>query len=208
MISSTFLNGFFLGLSLILAIGAQNSFVIRQGLARNHIVLTVLFCSLSDVFLIFLGISGIGLIAETFFYSFQQWIFILAAAWLSWYGLSHVRNAFNSLNQQIQEFKPETLSILQTLNKLFILTFLNPHVYLDTVLLIGIVSLQYEKIDVWIFGCGASLASIVFFCLLGFSASVVSSFFNSRLAWIILDGLIAGIMFSISFRLVFQSGIL
>ena len=208
MISSTFLNGFFLGLSLILVIGAQNSFVIRQGLARNHIVLTVLFCALADVFLIFLGISGIGLIAETFFYSFQQWIFIVAAAWLSWYGLSHARNAFYSFDQQIQEFKPETLSVMQTLNKLIILTFLNPHVYLDTVLLIGIVSLQYEKIDVWVFGCGASLASIVFFCSLGFSASAISSFFNNRLAWRILDGLIAGIMFLISFKLVLQSGIL
>ena len=208
MISSTFLNGFFLGFSLILAIGAQNSFVIRQGLARNHIVLTVVFCSLADIFLIFLGISGIGLIAETFFYSFRQWIFIMAAAWLSWYGISHAKNAFSSFDQHIQEFKPETLSVLQTLKRLFILTFLNPHVYLDTVLLMGIVSLQYKQIDLLMFACGASLASIVFFCSLGFSASAISSFFNNRLAWRILDGLIAGIMFFISFKLVFQSGIL
>ncbi len=208
MINSSFFNGFFLGFSLIIAVGAQNSFVIRQGLARNRIVLTVVFCALSDVLLIFLGVSGIGLIAEKFFYSFRQWIFIFAAAWIGWYGFSHAINVFKTFDQHIQEFKPETLSILQTLNKLIILTFLNPHVYLDTVLLIGIVSLQYEQMNAWIFGCGAALASIIFFCSLGFGASAISPFFNNRLAWRIFDGLIAGIMFLICFQLVIQSGIL
>ncbi len=208
MINPSFLNGFFLGFSLIVVIGAQNSFVIRQGLARNHIVLTVVFCALADVFLIFLGISGIGVIAEKFFYSYRQWIFILAAIWLSWYGLYHVKNAIKSFDKDVKAFKPETLSVSQTIYTLIILTFFNPHVYLDTVLLIGIVSLQYEKIELLMFGCGASLASIVFFCSLGFGASVISSFFNNRLAWRVLDGLIAGIMFVISFKLVFQSGIL
>ena len=202
------MNGFFLGLSLILAIGAQNSFVIRQGLARNQIVLTVVFCALADVFLIFFGISGLGLIAEKFFDSFRQWIFILAALWIGWYGISHANNAFRSFDRELQDFKPEALTVMQTLTKLIILTFLNPHVYLDTVLLIGIVSLQYEELEAWIFGCGASLASIVFFCSLGFGATAVSSFFNNRLAWRILDSLISGIMFFISFKLVFQSGIL
>ena len=208
MINTSFANGFLLGLSLILVIGAQNSFVIRQGLARNYIVLIVIFCALADTFLIFLGISGIGVMTEKYLNSFREWLFILAAAWIAWYGLCHLKNVFKSFDQNIQTFKPEALTVKQTLNRLIILTFLNPHVYLDTVLLIGFVSLQYTQIDRWIFGCGASFASVIFFCTLGYGASAISSYFNYRLAWRVLDALIASVMFFISCKLVFQSGLI
>ena len=202
------IDGYILGFSLILAIGAQNSFVIRQGLARNHILLSVGFCAVSDMLLIILGIAGMGLFAEKFFNAYYQWIFILAAIWIAFYGVSHLRNVFTSFDQSTQEYRPEQLGKKQTLVKLFVLTFVNPHVYLDTLVLIGIISLQYKGADVWGFGIGASLASLVFFISLGFGASAMSSLFNNKMAWRILDSIIAGIMFFISSKLIYQSGII
>ena len=202
------IDGFILGFSLILAIGAQNSFVIRQGLARNHVLLSVGFCAVSDMLLIILGIAGMGLFAEKFFNAHYQWIFILAAIWIAFYGVSHLRNVFTSFAQSTQEYRPERLGKKQTLVKLFVLTFVNPHVYLDTLVLIGIISLQYKGADVWGFGIGASLASLVFFISLGFGASAMSSLFNNKMAWRILDSIIAGIMFFISSKLIYQSGII
>ena len=202
------IDGFILGFSLILAIGAQNSFVIRQGLARNHVLLSVGFCAVSDMLLIILGIAGMGLFAEKFLNAYYQWIFILAAIWIAFYGVSHLRNVFTSFDQSTKEYRPEQLGKKQTLVKLFVLTFVNPHVYLDTLVLIGIISLQYKGADVWGFGIGASLASLVFFISLGFGASAMSSLFNNRAAWRILDSIIAGIMFFISLKLIYQSGII
>lgn len=202
------IDGFILGFSLILAIGAQNSFVIRQGLARNHVLLSVGFCAVSDMLLIILGIAGMGLFAEKFFNAYYQLIFILAAIWIAFYGVSHLRNVFTSFDQSTQEYRPEQLGKKQTLVKLFVLTFVNPHVYLDTLVLIGIISLQYKGADVWGFGIGASLASLVFFISLGFGASAMSSLFNNKMAWRILDSIIAGIMFFISSKLIYQSGII
>ena len=208
MNSAPLIDGFILGFSLILAIGAQNSFVIRQGLARNQILLSVGFCAVSDILLIILGIAGMGLLAEKFLNAYYQWIFILAAIWIAFYGVSHLRNAFKSFGQSTQEYKPERPGKKQTLVKLFVLTFVNPHVYLDTLVLIGIISLQYKGADVWGFGIGASLASLVFFISLGFGASAMSFLFNNRMAWRILDSIIAGIMFFISLKLIYQSGII
>ena len=203
-----FIDGFFLGLSLILAVGAQNSFVIRQGLAKNYVIITVAFCAIADILLIITGISGIGLIAKKIFHTYREWIFILAALWIAYYGFSHIKNVFKSFNTDIQEFTPEKLEIQQTLIKLFVFTFINPHVYLDTLVLIGIVSLQYNGTDVWSFGFGASLASVIFFCTLGFGASAMSSFFRSKIAWRVLDCIIASIMIFISLKLIYNSGII
>ena len=208
MNSAPLIDGFILGFSLILAIGAQNSFVIRQGLARNHVLLSVGFCAVSDILLIILGIAGMGLLAEKFLNAYYQWIFILAAIWIAFYGVSHLRNVFTSFDQSTKEYRPEQLGKKQTLVKLFVLTFVNPHVYLDTLVLIGIISLQYKGADVWGFGIGASLASLVFFISLGFGASAMSFLFNNRMAWRILDSIIAGIMFFISLKLIYQSGII
>tara|TARA_A100001015_G_scaffold248508_1_gene285967 strand:- start:1742 stop:2368 length:627 start_codon:yes stop_codon:yes gene_type:complete len=208
MNSAPLINGFILGFSLIVAIGAQNSFVIRQGLAKNHVLLTISFCAISDMLLIILGIAGIGFFVEKFFNAYHKWIFILAAIWIAYYGFYHIRNAFMSVDNSTQEFKPEKLGKKQTLFKLFVLTFVNPHVYLDTLILIGIISLQYEGVDVWRFGVGASFASLVFFISLGFGASAMSFLFNSRMAWRILDIIIACIMFFISLKLIYQSGII
>ena len=202
------LNGFMLGFSLIVAIGAQNSFVIRQALAKNHVLLSVSFCIISDILLITSGIAGMGLFAEKFFNAYYKWIFVLAAMWISYYGFTHVRSVFKSFDNSIQEYNPQKLGKKQILVKLFVLTFVNPHVYLDTLVLIGIISLQYKGPDVWGFGVGASFASLVFFISLGFGASAMSFLFNNRMAWRILDGIIACIMFFISYKLIYQSGII
>jgi L-lysine exporter family protein LysE/ArgO len=115
---------------------------------------------------------------------------------------------FTSFDQSTQEYRPEQLGKKQTLVKLFVLTFVNPHVYLDTLVLIGIISLQYKGADVWGFGIGASLASLAFFISLGFGSSAMSSLFNNKMAWRILDSIIAGIMLFISLKLIYQSGII
>ena len=208
MNSAPLINGFILGFSLIVAIGAQNSFVIRQGLAKNHVLLTVGFCIISDIFLITLGVAGIGLFAEKYFFAYYNWIFILAAIWMAYYGFSHASSVFKSFEDSTDEYKLEKLGKKQILFKLFVLTFVNPHVYLDTLVLIGIISLQYKGPDVWGFGVGASFASLVFFISLGFGASAMSFLFNNRMAWRIFDGIIACIMFFISYKLIYQSGII
>ena len=202
------INGFMLGFSLIVAIGAQNSFVIRQALAKNHVLLSVSFCIIGDILLITSGIAGMGLFAEKFLNAYYKWIFLLAAIWIFYYGFTHVRSVFKSFDNSTQEYNPQKLGKKQILVKLFVLTFLNPHVYLDTLVLIGIISLQYQGPDVWGFGVGASFASLVFFISLGCGASAMSFLFNNRMAWRILDGIIAGIMFFISYKLIYQSGII
>ena len=113
-----------------------------------------------------------------------------------------------TFDKDLGKFIPKQLTIQQTLITLIILTFLNPHVYLDTVILLGMVSLQYKELELLAFGCGACFARIIFFCVLGFGASAMSSFFNNRLAWRFLDLLISATMFFISFKLIFQSGLL
>ena len=207
MLASPFANGFLLGFSLILAIGAQNSFVLRQGLAKNNIIFIIVFCAVSDMLLIIAGIAGIGHLAERFFTTYRQWIFIIGALWIAWYGITHLLNVFKSFKSDSHAFEPEKLTFSQTAIKLFILTFINPHVYLDTLVLIGILSLQYEGADVWNFGIGACIASITFFSLLGFGATIMSSFFRNPAAWRILDCTIAMIMFSISAKLFTHSNI-
>ena len=191
---SALVTGFLLGLSLILAIGPQNAFVLRQGLLNQHVLPVVLFCALSDALLITLGIAGVSLVIQDFAEQYKPTLFLLAAVWLSVYGLRRLRDAWRG-NATLELAGDERGSLHSTLGAAALLTFGNPHVYLDTVVLIGTLSLQYSGFAKLAFGAGAVLASLVFFSALAFAARLMLPLMRKRHAWRVIDGVIAGIMF-------------
>lgn len=194
--------GFLLGLSLILAIGPQNAFVLRQGLLSQHVLPVVLFCALSDALLITLGIAGVSLAIKEFAEQYQPTLFLLAAGWLSVYGLQRLRDAWRG-DATLQLASGERGSLRNTLGVAALLTFGNPHVYLDTVVLIGTLSLQYSGLAKVAFGAGAVLASLVFFSALAFAARLMLPLMRKRHAWRVIDGVIAGIMFVLAVGMLF-----
>lgn len=191
---TSFLPGFLLSLSLILAIGAQNAFVLRQGLRQSHVFAVCLFCALSDALLIAAGVAGFGAIAEA-----VPWLETVmrygGAAFLIWYGFLNARSAWRGGTALDSDgaAEPKLGRILATLAAL---TWLNPHVYLDTMVLIGSISAQYE--DRVAFGAGAVLASFVFFFSLGYGARFLRPLFQNPRAWQVLDGGIAIVMWLIA----------
>ena len=165
--------GFALSFSLILAIGAQNAFVLRQGLMRQHIGVLVLFCALSDAVLIITGVAGLAPFLAQWLVSVERWLFAGAAGWLAIYGLTRGYAAWRgAVAIKIGDGKDTGLAA--TLAMAAVLTFGNPHVYLDTVVLIGTVSLQFENAAKIAFALGAVSASFVFFTSLGYGAGVLS----------------------------------
>jgi len=189
--------GFFSGLSLIVAIGAQNAFVIRQGLLRSHVALVVTVCSLADAFLIILGIGGLGKIIQSQpqALEFIRWF---GVAYLIWFGVKSVRAALapQSLDAQGENEKSAWKVLLTVLT----FTFLNPHVYLDTVILLGSIANQFSD-HRWFFALGASLASVVWFTSIGYGARAASHLMSRPIFWKILDSVIAAIMFTIALTL-------
>ena len=196
----SFLTGFFLGLSLIVAIGAQNTFVLRQGLLGQHVFYVALFCALSDALLICIGVAGTSFFLKNFISQNSNILFGLSAIWLASYGIIRLRSAFKS-NKTI-EIKASTLkTIYPTISVAAVLTFLNPHVYLDTMILIGSISQQFSGYYKITFALGACLASFVFFFSLAYGARLLTPIMRRPLSWKILDSLIALIMFMIAFKL-------
>jgi L-lysine exporter family protein LysE/ArgO len=197
---SAFFTGFFLGLSLIVAIGAQNAFVLRHGILRQHVFYIALFCAVSDAALIFLGVAGISFFFTNFVDQFSNILFGISSIWLSGYGIIRLMSVFKS-NSAIYIEKTSVKGLLPTLIALFILTFANPHVYLDTVILIGSIAQQFSGDLRVAFAIGASLSSFVFFFSLSYGAKLLAPIMNKSNSWRILDALIALIMFAISFQL-------
>ena len=136
---SAFLTGFILGFSLILAIGVQNSFVLRQGLIGRHVFTVAVFCSLADALLISIGVAGISIFLNNYIDLFSDWLFGISAIWLTVYGLMRLKDAVKGKSALVIE-GASTNGLISTLSFLVVLTFANPHVYLDTVVLIGPVS--------------------------------------------------------------------
>ncbi len=194
-----FLPGFLAGLGLIVAIGAQNAFVIRQGLTRQHVFAVVAICALCDAALIALGIAGLGAIIQGLPWLLEtvRWF---GVAYLSWFGIKSVRSAFK--NQVMDTSGSETNSLKKAIFAVLGFTLLNPHVYLDTVILLGSISNQFAS-DRWVFGFGAMTASIVWFSAIGFGARAASRFMSKPIFWRVLDSFIAVVMFSIAFYLAF-----
>ena len=199
-----FSTGFLLGFSLILAIGAQNSFVLRQGIIGKHVFFVALFCSLADVLLIIIGVSGISYFVDNLNPEITRLIFLLAATWLAIYGFIRLRACLsNNLSLVIE--KSLSRNLLQTIVILAMLTFGNPHVYLDTMILIGTISQKFSNDSKYLFVLGACLASFIFFFSLAYGARLLAPIMQKQSSWRILDGLIALIMFSIASSLFFQA---
>jgi len=196
-----FIPGFLTGLSLIVAIGAQNAFVIRQGLARQYVLLVVVICTLSDLTLIALGVGGLGKIVQSNA-SFLEVIRWFGVAYLTWFGIKTLRSVFKKEKLITSEYSSE--SIGKIARTTLALTWLNPHVYLDTVILLGTVSNQFKE-DRWIFSAGAMLASTLWFVAIGFGAQSAARFMSRPIFWKVLDGVIAAIMFSIAILLAFYN---
>lgn len=194
---SVFLAGFALGFSLILAIGAQNAFVLRQGLKHEHVFAVCLTCAVSDAALIVAGVSGFGALAEA-----VPWLELamrlFGAAFLIWYG---ARNFWAALRggQGMETGGEATGSLKSALLTCLALTWLNPHVYLDTVVLLGSISAQYE--DRFSFGLGAASASFLFFFSLGYGARLLKPWFTSPRAWQVLDVVVGLTMWAIAAKL-------
>lgn len=197
---SAFLTGFILGFSLILAIGAQNSFVLRQGLMGRHVFIVALFCSLSDALLISIGVAGISIFLNNYINLVSDWLFGISAIWLVGYGLLRLRNAVIGKSVLIAE-NSSVKGLVSTLSFLSVLTFANPHVYLDTVVLIGSVSQQFPGNTKLAYVLGAALASFVFFFSLVYGAKFLSPIMQRPIAWRLLDIFIAFVMFTLAFKM-------
>ena len=193
--------GLLAGLSLIIAIGAQNAYVIRQGLTKKFVLLTVLICAFSDALLIALGASGLGALIKSNknVLEFVRWFGVV---YLLWFAFKSAKSALkkevlNSAGEASADRKSVILTVLA-------LTFLNPHVYLDTVILLGSISNQFGS-DKWFFVIGAMLASFIWFTAIGFGAKSASKFMSRPIFWKILDSIIAAIMLSIAAFLAFYN---
>jgi L-lysine exporter family protein LysE/ArgO len=179
------LAGLGLGLSLIVAIGAQNAHVLRMGLLRQHVGLTVLVCLVADALLIAAGIAGVGaLVAANA--QVLQIIKYAGAAFLLWYGYKAFARARQAAQLQVA-LEPVRLSISSAASTVLALTLLNPHVYLDAVVLLGGISAQRPPEMRWFFGLGAITASTLWFVGLGYCAQWLAPLFAKPKAWMWLD---------------------
>ena len=193
------LTGMLTGLSLIVAIGAQNAFVLRLGLKKEHVLLAVLFCALADTVLIFAGIAGLGTLIESVPILLEILRFA-GAAYLIWFGISALKRA---VRPEVLAVGSESVpSVWKTLGSLAAITFLNPHVYLDTVILLGSIGNQFAPSQ-WLFGLGAAFGSFTWFFALGFGARLLSRYVQRPMFWRVLDSSIAVVMFTIAAYLLF-----
>jgi L-lysine exporter family protein LysE/ArgO len=192
------LGGLVTGLSLIVAIGAQNAFVLRQGLRRARVGAVVAVCALSDLALIVAGVSGIGAIVHHAGWALTavRWF---GVAFLTWYGLSSLWRARRA--SALTAAPDGSGSAFVTLRRALALTWLNPHVYLDTVLLLGSIANSRGPSGRWWFAVGAGLASVGWFTGLGFGARFAAPLLTTPRAWQVLDLLIAATMLLIAVRL-------
>lgn len=199
-IFATLATGLGAGLALIVAIGAQNAFVLRQGIRGEHVGLMVLVCTFSDIVLIAAGILGIGAVIAAV-PAVVTVIRIAGAVFLIGYAGLAAKRAIRPgvLTAGTQQ---GSLSRKEALLTVLTLTWLNPHVYLDTVLLLGSLANQHGELRWW-FGVGAALGSVAWFSALGYGAKLLRPVFAKPAAWRILDGLIAVVMLFLGARMVF-----
>lgn len=207
----SFFAGLGLGLSLIVAIGAQNVFILRQGFRREHVLAVVAICALSDAVLIAAGVAGLGFLLES-----VPWLVdvarVLGAVFLLGYALVAARRAWRGTGAALRvgdaDRRDAAGRLLPVVLTVLALTWLNPHVYLDTVLMLGSIAATHGDAR-WMFATGAIIASVVWFVALGYGARYLGRWLNTPRSWRILDGVIAVIMIVIAVTLVvpiFTSG--
>ncbi|WP_447725817.1 LysE/ArgO family amino acid transporter [Sphingomonas koreensis] len=199
---SPFLTGFFLSAALIMAIGAQNLFVLRQGLRREHVGAIVLFCGGADALLIIAGVNGVG----AFLGAFPQLTTALTfggALFLCWYGIKALQRMMNP--DAMTVVAGSGLSLQRAIGATAAFTFLNPHVYLDTVLLMGAAgSAQPDDLRP-LFVAGAVTASFSWFAALGYGARLLTPLFARPAAWRVLDAVVGATMLTLAGTLVFRA---
>jgi L-lysine exporter family protein LysE/ArgO len=202
MSASIFLQGFVTCAALIIAIGAQNAFVLRQGIKREHVFVVALMCSLSDALLVSLGVAGLGTLV-------QQNPLLLSiakyggAAFLLVYGFFAAKRAYRPSGEglSINGGVTAPTSLKKTMLACLAFTYLNPHCYLDTVVLMGSLSAQFEGELRWTFAAGAVSASFVWFFSLAYGARLLAPAFAKPAAWRVLDAVIALVMWGIALSL-------
>ena len=193
-----FIQGLIIGSSLIIAIGPQNLYVINQGLKKTFVFTVVLFCSLSDSILIIIGInlsSAIVAINPNTIIILK----ILGGIWLVFYGLNKIRHVNKIRNlQNIETIESDFKKILITL---FLITYANPHVYLDTIILIGSISTNFNS--QLFFGIGAVMASFIFFFSLGYLSKLLSKYIYSNKTWFWIDLIVGFLMILYGIKFIF-----
>lgn len=211
------LSGLGLGLSLIIAIGAQNVFVLRQGIRREHVLAVVVICAVSDALLIIAGVAGLGYVINA-----APWLVVVArwagAIFLTVYGVLAARRAWRGsegaleveTENDVPTLRGSTTTLTRTATRTALapvilttlaLTWLNPHVYLDTVLMLGSIAATHGE-QRWLFAAGAVAASILWFTGLGFGARYLGRWLRTPRAWRILDAIIAVVMIALAISLV------
>lgn len=192
------LSGLGFGLSLIMAIGAQNAFVLRQGLRREHVLAIVAVCAASDATLIAVGVGGFGALLQA-----APWLLvgvrIAGAAFLITYAVLAARRALRPTSMNTEPSGAPT-SLRIAITTCVALTWLNPHVYLDTIVLLGSVAGTHGA-ERWWFGLGAAIGSVLWFTALGYGARILRPLFARPIAWRILDALVAVVMIAIATEL-------
>lgn len=201
ILAPLFLKGFFTGGSLIVAIGAQNAFVLKQGLKQRHLLLTALLCSIIDALLITLGILGFGRFVSSYPAALEVCRYF-AIAYLLGYGFLSFKSAFYTSKTLSETSENPDSTKRKTVLILLALTLLNPHVYLDTVVLLGSISAQFDLSQQIYFALGAISASFLWFFSLSYGAGLLRPFFQKEIAWKIVDIAIGIVMWFIAFSLV------
>ena len=193
-----FIQGLIIGSTLIIAIGPQNLFVINQGLKKSFVLTVVLFCSISDSILIIIGINLSSLIIDINTNTIVI-LKILGGIWLVFYGLNKIRKIKNIRNiKNNTEIGNDLIKVLITL---FLITYANPHVYLDTIILIGSISTNFES--QLFFGMGAVFASFIFFFSLGYLSKILSKYIYSNNTWFWIDLIVGILMIAYGLKFIF-----
>lgn len=189
--------GLMTGLALIIAIGAQNAFVLRQGIRREHVGVVVALCIVSDALLILGGTAGIGVLVSQFplVLDVLRWG---GAAYLTWWAVRSFRSALKPAALTAEAPRSRGSVVATTLA----LTYLNPHVYLDTVVLLGSLANAQGDGTRWVFAAGAVVGSIVWFCALGYGARALSGVLKSPRTWRVVDVVIGVVMLALAIKLV------
>jgi L-lysine exporter family protein LysE/ArgO len=195
------ISGFFLGASLIIAIGAQNAFILRQGLIRSHVFILCLICAASDALLIAAGVGGLGtLVAQSPL--LISGVTLGGAVFLAVYAAMAFGRAIRP--KAMAAGAPESMGLQPAIGMCLAFTFLNPHVYLDTVVLLGSLSAAHEGSPRFAYGAGAGLSSFVWFFGLGYGARYLAPLFAKPAAWRVLDALIGLVMSLLAISLVLR----
>jgi L-lysine exporter family protein LysE/ArgO len=195
----TFLKGFGAGGGLIIAIGAQNAFVLSQGVRKNHYIVIPLICAVCDALLIVLGVTGVGTIIAS-----SKTLSLIAgiggAIFLFLYGIGSFRSAIKG--GALSTSQKAATSLKQAVFTTLAVTLFNPHVYLDTIVLLGSISSQFKQPGHLFFGAGAVLASFVWFFSLSLGGKMLAPFFTKELSWRVLDTIVGIVMWAIALSVV------